>query len=388
MKSFIRVITIIIILALIPTASATAQITPAPAPAPAPAPVPAPAPAPAPAQSQQVIYGLDTTLDSRLSDLNKKLFQLNIATSGQHGGGKVLVIPTAQIKPQDMVTLMEDMTVMCRIFDKELAQSNLRQGMDLIGVTLPSTFSLDNGSIEAMYIQGYGALFMTTVDFPLSPPPQTEEQEEAKEEDADPVWEQMKQEIFSPGEAARRTSDRQEEKYDARKVKNLKSTLTKALIHAANIRGLKPDESVILRVTGKAGQSSNVVIQVISRTNEFIVYDKNKNTTSLYKGSLPDELAYSSQTVLIIRAKKSYIDALAQNKISFDQFQEKIQLLSYPCLGENLSRGLPPSFPTDGLYGGSSSDRGRSRSRSGGTDAMEGSGIDEIGRSSSNRRGR
>jgi len=71
---------------------------------------------------------------------------------------------------------------------------------------------------------------MRTVDFPLSPP-QTEEQEETEEEDADPVWEQMKQEIFSPEEVVRHTPNRQGEKYDARKVKNLKSTLIKALVN-------------------------------------------------------------------------------------------------------------------------------------------------------------
>ena len=371
MKSFIKAFTIIIILALIPTAWATAQITPAPAPA------------PAPAQSQKVIYELDKTPDSRLRDLNEKLIQLNIATSGQHGGGKVLVIPTAEIKPQDMVTLMEDMTVMCRIFDKKLAQSNLVPGTPFIGrVTLPSTFSLDNGSIEAMYIQGYGALFMTTVDFPLSPPPQTEEQEEAKEEDADPVWEQMKQEIFSPQEAAKRTSDRPEEKYDARKVKNLKSTLIEALVHAANIRGLKPDEFVVLTVTREAGWSDPLATRLYGSGDSRFIATASGGTKS---GTL-------SPTVLTIRAKKSYVDALAQNKISFDQFQEKIQLLSYPCLGENLSRGSSPSFlggETISIGPGSSSagrSIGRSGRRSSGRDDMESSGIDEMGQSSRDRR--
>ena len=83
----------------------------------------------------------------------------------------------------------------------------------------------------------------------------------------------------------------------------------------------------------------------------------------MYQGGLPDELAYSSQTVLIIRAKKSYIDALEQDKIDFNEFEEKIQILSYPCLGENLSRSLPTSFSIDGLSGGSSSNRRRSSGR-------------------------
>jgi hypothetical protein len=364
MKSLIRAITIIIVLALIPAVSATAQNS-------------------AGSVSRVSVGEYDELLAPHSIDPLVQLRTLLSTTNQQSGGGKVLVIPTAEIKPQDMVTLMEDMTVMCRIFDKKLAQSNLVPGMPFYGrVRLSSPFSLDSQSMGAMYVQGYGALFMRTVDFPLSPPPQTEEREETEEEDADPVWEQMKQEMFSPQDVARQAPGRQEEKYDARKVKNLKSTIIKALVHTANIRGLKPDESVILTVTGKASRSPNIVIKEVAGMNSIIVYDKNEKTTRLYDGGLPDELAYSSQTVLTIRAKKSYIDALAQNKISFDQFQEKIQLLSYPCLGENLSRGSSPYYwpgATTGYSPYGSSSVGRSSRRRG----SRSSGVDSMGQSSS-----
>jgi hypothetical protein len=370
MKSFIRAITIIIVLALIPVASAMAQ------------------------NSAGVVIE-DTLNDDELLtphsiDPLVQLRTLLSTTNQQSGGGKVLVIPTAEIKPQDMVTLMEDMTVMCRIFDKKLAQSNLIpvHVLNSWSSRYLSPFSRGSGSMGAMYVQGYGALFMRTVDFPLSPPPQTEPQEEAEEEDADPVWEQMKQEVFSPQVVARQTPGRQEEKYDARKVKNLKSTLIKALVHAANIRGLKPDELVVFTVTG-SGVSSNVgkVVAIPGHNQVMVTYkDKDKNVTKLLTSPSLNDLGISSPTVLTIRAKKSYIDALAQNKISFDQFQEKIQLLSYPCLGENLNRGLSPSFlrgETISISPGSSS-AGRSSRRRGGNS----SGIDSRGQSSSGRSGR
>jgi len=216
MKSFIGAITITIVLTLLPTGSIT----------------PLTALTVATEREGGVVDVVESAPASRTNDAIIQLRTLLSTTNQQSGGGKVLVIPTAEIKPQDMdmVALMEDMTVMCRIFDKKLAQSNLVPGMSLFGsVRLSSPFSLDSQSMGAMYVQGYGALFMRTVDFPLSPP-QTEEQEETEEEDADPVWEQMKQEIFSPEEVVRHTPNRQGEKYDARKVKNLKSTLIKALV--------------------------------------------------------------------------------------------------------------------------------------------------------------
>jgi len=330
MKSFIRAITITIVLTLIPAGSTGAQTPPT-------------------AVSQQAAGEVDKTLPF-LKDLDKAYIELNIAGTGQFDSGGILVIPTAEIKPQDVVTLMEDMNVMCRIFDKKLAQSHLISGNFLSSSGRLSMAFLRNSSpIEAMYVQGYGALFFTKIDFPLSPPPQAQEEKETKEEDVDPVWEQMKREMYTPQEAARRsTDDRPEEKYDAGKVKELKETLIKTLKHAANIRGLKPDESVILSVTG-SGVSTNVLIQAISGTNNFIVFDKDKNITRVYKDSLPDELAYSSPTVLVIRAKKSDIDAFANGTLGFDQFSQKTQLISYPYLGE--VRGARSSLSSSsGIY--------------------------------------
>jgi len=327
MKSFIRAITITIVLNLLLAGSTTAQITPAPAPT-APAAV---------SQSQQVVSEVDKTLPSLLSDLNEKLIQLKIATTGQYGGGRVLVIPTAEIMPQDMVTMMEDMTVMCRIFDKRLAESNLIPGRFTTDsrIRLSTSFSRDSRSTGAMYIQGYGALFLTKVDFLLSPLPEAPEEKETEEEDTDPLWTQMRQEIYAPEEAdrRRRTGDRPEEKYDAEKVEELKETLIKTLKHAANLRNLKPDESVILTVIGKAGQPAASAIERLYEEDysRYIISTNRAGT------------GFSSPTVLTVRAKKTDIDAFAEGKLSFDQFTEKTQLLSYSYLGENLGTSSSPS---------------------------------------------
>jgi len=338
MKSFTRAITITIVLNLLLAGSTTAQTVPAPAPAPA-----------SPQAVSNVVEGNTSGL--------KETFRLLInARAQQYGGGKVLVIPTAEIQPQDLVTMMEDMTVMCRIFDKRLEQSNLVSGRFTTDsrIILPMPFSQDSRSTGAMYIQGYGALFLTRVDFLLSPPPEAPEEKETKEEDVDPVWEQMKQEMYEPEDVSRRrrTGERPEEKYDAEKVEELKETLIKSLKHAANIRALKPDESVILTVTGKAGQSSPFVTRLYkSGDSKYIA------TESAGAGSVS-----LSPTVLTIRAKKLDIDAFAEGKLSFEKFTEKTQLLSYSFLGENVG-GPSRSSPTDMYYGGRSGRDSRLRHR-------------------------
>lgn len=334
MKSFIRAITITIVLTLITAGSARTQVTHAPVQT-----TPS-------AAIQQLQQQMIKEANKRADDFRQKYFQLNIASKGQYDGGKVLVIPTAEIMPQDMVTMMEDMTVMCRIFDKRLEQSQPIRGRfsSNSGWTF---FSQDSRSTGAMYIQGYGALFLTKVDFLLSPPPEAPEEKETEEEDADPLWTQMRQEIYAPEEAdrRRRSDDRPEEKYDVEKVAELKETIIKTLKHAANIRGLKPDESVILTVIGKAGQ---LAVSAIERLNEED-YSRYIVSTRARTGSL-------SPTVLTIRAKKADIDAFAKGQFDFDQFRQKTQLLSYSYLGESVG-GPSRSSPTNVIYGGSSNRR-------------------------------
>jgi len=246
--------------------------------------------------------------EAELRELVANLRVLNQRTS-QYSAATALVIPTAEeIKPEDLITIMEDLNVMARIFDKKLAQSYLISGEYLMREAfrrrIRTRFSSDTRGTKAMYIQGYGALFLTNVDFPLSPPPKAEEVKETEEEAIDPVWEQMKQEMYEPEDVSRRrrTDDRPEEKYDPEKVENLKSTLIKALKHAANIRGLKSDEWV------------NVA-------------------------------TVSSSTILTVRAKKSDIDTFSKGELDFDEFRQKVVIFTYPYLpaverGRSISTNL------------------------------------------------
>ena len=256
--------------------------------------------------------------------------QVRISSYPHSGGEAVLVIPAAEMKVEDLATITEDMSVMSRIFDKKLSQARLTTVRSnwSIGAYDSRLFGRSSGAIEAIYLEGYGALFLMKVNALLSPPPEALEEKETEEEDTDPLWTQMRQEMYTPQDVRRRrTDDRPEEKYDAEKVEELKETLIKTLKHAANIRALKRDESVILTVTGKASQSGQLV-------------------TRLYSSGLSRHIATGpggagsgpfSPTVLTIRAKKSDIDAFANGTLSFDQFTQKTLLLSYSYLGENIS---------------------------------------------------
>jgi len=230
---------------------------------------------------------------------------------------------------------------MLRVLEHKLSQALPAPGRGNWFVGFNSFFGRDSGAPEAIYIEGYGALFLMKVDFPLSPPKVQEEEKEVKEEDADPVWEQMKQDMYAPERDVRirRMTNRPEEEYDAEKVEKLKTTLIEALKHAANIRGLKPDESIILTITG-SGESASQTVGMVSKTNKYVIVE-NDNSSGMASGYFSGDTEPSSPAVLVIRAKRSDIDAFSKGDLDYDQFGQKVQIFTCPYLGENIG-GIPP----------------------------------------------
>jgi len=343
MKPLVRTITVFAILNLTVTGLALAQAVSTP-------PQPAPAPTtPEPAQvgtvettekevqmeaarsqmeaSREQMERAKNTGEKSLSKLSKNLAELRFNFGdpfSRSGAGMVLVIPTSEMKVEELAAITEDMTVMSRIFDEQLGQEQSRQNRY---TWFSGTFIGQGRLPETMYLQGYGALFLMKVDFPLSPGPAVQEEEkQPQKEGIDPVWEQMRRDIYEPQEDRRRREERTEEKYDAEKVENLKTNIIKALKHAANIRSLKPDESVIITVTGSGDSSKTTGIAIAGR-GLVLTQNKDNKSMSIVTPTAPlSDWGSSSSTVLIIRAKKSDIDAFAKGDSDLDKFRKQVQI--------------------------------------------------------------
>ena len=328
--------TIISILALILLAAGFASANNAPE-APVGPSMPSPMPAPTPPAPPT---------PPTLPAVNNNIYNLSRGLSfGSRTGsaGTILVIPSEQTKTEDLLAINEDMNVMSRIFEKNIGQA--RSSTAYGGVFGPRNdpFSMymgaGRGGIQSIYLQGFGALFLMKVDFPLSPSPemQDEEKETIQAEEGDSVWQQMRQQIYEPVKFERgHRTDRPEKQYDAQEVENFKTTLIEALKHATNIRSLKPDESVILTITG-SGQATGTTITAVTRSgdNQIIVQERTndgKTITKVISGTSLDGIGLSSPSILVIRAKKSDIDEFAKGDIDFDQFRQRVKLLTYPLL--------------------------------------------------------
>ncbi len=237
---------------------------------------------------------------------------LGQAKGGAESIGGLLVL-SSPAKSEDLAMIIEDLNIMSRILDKKIGRAQDSR------VALLGDIRLDNllrGShttarTQAMYVQGYAALFFANVDFPLSPPPQA--QTDKVKESADPVWEQTKAAMTAsdkgPGIEYMHQRDAAARRYDKDKVEQLKTDLVKALKHAANIRNLKGDESIILVVAG---------------TRPGLVVAEHGREQHLYQYVQSD----TQPVMLTIRAKKTDIDAYAAAKIDYDQFRQRTAILT------------------------------------------------------------
>ncbi len=389
MKSYIRTIIVLGVIALLTISSTLAQETPGETAtagieslqlgAAAPPPVP---PLPPPSSFPGAAAGEVDVADSfELAEEPPRgaYTYVNLAPTAagrsSSSSRKVLVIPDTEIKTEELAAITQDLQVMAHIFHKIFTGPRLIDGLF---EDYGDFFGRGSRATEAVYLQGYGVLFLMEVNIPLSSPPKAKEQE--KDENAtkaDSVWKQAQQEIFQPSVYRNKRVLNSAEIYDAEKVEELKSRLIKALKHAANMKNLEPDELIILTVIGKGpsysgdlyggggygggmggygggGYSSGLSeYEGVGAANAGRSYSRTRGRYSTTRSTRGGTGSVSS-TVLTIRAKKSDIDAFAKGDLDYDKFREKAQILTYPSLGQQVGRGYrlfryrqPPEPPVE-----------------------------------------
>jgi len=285
---------------------------------------------------------------------------------------KVLVVPSAEINPKDLAELIEDMQIMSHILDERFKETRRVQG---VFTDFGDFFGRDNRQTEATYLQGYGVLFSMEVNFAFSPAPKQQAQQvEQTDENVDSTWLKARQQVFSPGESRGAGGPDSAEGYNNRMVEELKRDLIATLKHAANIRGVQPDEWVILTVIGGGRQGGGgfggggfMMGGMGGMYGGSSYGGTSSGSMGGFGGGYSVSGGYggggmagggggmmggtsggmsggmgsmggmggfggtgvSQTTVLTIRAKKSHIDAYAQDEQIFEQFRQKVQIFTY-----------------------------------------------------------
>jgi len=266
----------------------------------------------------------------------------------QRSTGSVFVVPAAETSVEDLLTANEDMTVMARILTRALKNANLG-GQNSNPFTSPLGFPFTGQgipSVRTIYLEGYGALFTLSVDFPLAPGSRDEQATpEQNPEETDPLWQQVREDLYEPGRSERRVDPFDEEtpQYNAEKVETLKATLTATLKHAANIRTLGPEEAVVVTVSGATVRGQLKSIKSVPGTNEIEFIDSQGRTSRITAEHLVD-IQPSAPTILLIRAKGSDIIAFARGEVNLEQFRPRVRVLAYPHLGQMMNSNTRTSI--------------------------------------------
>lgn len=264
----------------------------------------------------------------------------------------VVVIPTSEVDPTMLTQVKEDMGIMLQILREKLSEPRT-----ILGTLYDfGDFFDSGGGTEALYLEGYGAVFVMKVSFPLmsATSPSGSEPEPA----GDPVWQRARQRLYTPGGISGR-SGTTPIPTDPESFEQFKDDMTGMLKHAANIRHLPADESVVLTIVSQVSQSPGRFGQAarssygsggsygggfvaggtfsssssFSSSGQVTTYGRTGGYGGGAYGATGGQNGYGGAsapgTVLTLRAAKADIDAFAQGDITFEQFCTKVKTISY-----------------------------------------------------------
>ena len=194
---------------------------------------------------------------------------------------------------------------------------NQPRGRKAMGIDV--WFASGSNPFRSMYLDGYGALFMLKVGFPLLSPPKGETRKEKTETSS--TWDEARQEMYGHPSGNKIMSSPVED-YDPEKVNSLKDALLEALKNASNIRDLKADDSVTLCVFG--GASGPGKAQSIIKRGSGAAELQNRLWVVGDRGGMQ-----ARSTIMTIRVKKSDVDAFAKGKLDLDEFRKKAKVSTY-----------------------------------------------------------
>jgi hypothetical protein len=239
-----------------------------------------------------------------------------ILTRGAGAAGKPLVIRSSTQEPKEEANLEEDLAVMAHIFDKSLEDLPGGQPHAFKAAGIDVVFTPAQSPMRCLYLDGYGAVFLLNVSFPLVPPPQKVEKEKPA---VDSAWAEAQEELFGqPGEGHFVAGTAEE--YSEEKVNHLKDLLYDTLKNATNIRGLKTDDWVTVAVFG--GSSSVRAKAKAAAKRTWVAKDGDMLLWHDSEGP-------GRQTMLTVRVKKVDVDAYAKGKMNAEEFQKRAKLTAY-----------------------------------------------------------
>ncbi|MCX8154924.1 MAG: hypothetical protein N3J91_00500 [Verrucomicrobiae bacterium] len=245
---------------------------------------------------------------------------------------RTLVVSPRVVEAKQMADMEEDLAVMSRLLAKDVEFELREEDQRPMNVVI-SAFGDQVRAPEAMYLEGFGAFFYLTVDFPLLPEAAAKaDKPEAPPMDSD--WDRARAELFGGApEGPRWVAPRigvgeppPPPAYKAEKVEDLKRVLLSCLRNAVNIRGMKAEDWVQVSVCsfprGAGGGEGGMAMSQVSVTT----LQDGKAVTRSYGGGGG---AGPRQGQLNLQIKRSDLQAYAEGKMTLEELRKKAQISVY-----------------------------------------------------------
>jgi hypothetical protein len=254
---------------------------------------------------------------------------LTAVSDADPGGGanRTLVLTKEAADTKGNSEVEEDLNVMARILDKA-ANGREERGRNAMGLVVHGGFAGSAVAPRNLYLEGYGALFFLGVNYPLVPN-QTKKVDEDSKEEANGEWEEARRELSQPPgvkafnfvpQAGPFMGFGGGEEYDAEKVEKLKSDLISSLKNASHIRRLKSDENITVVVSGR-GDGGPAPGRIVTHH-----IAGGRNSMAIFGGRGGPE---SPSPRLILRVKKSEVEAFQRDKTSLEDFRKRVSVAVY-----------------------------------------------------------
>ncbi|HUD46752.1 MAG TPA: hypothetical protein VMR33_07970 [Candidatus Baltobacteraceae bacterium] len=282
---------------------------------------------------------------------------------GRDGESAVSVV---RFKTPDQAALDEtaaDLSILSFIFSQNLERALSEDGDEMGAYKLGIPMLLQTGgqSVEASYIEGFGAVFDMKVRFPLVRPADADK--ESQTSPANSEWEQARRALAGDTQSDPRSANPFEKTvhFNPKLVETLKKRVIQLLGNASHLRHVQPDEWVAVTFSGPPNVvTPNSGVGSASAGGGSLgsssIDDPNEPAKPSSSSSKPDEASPGTEnpsqpgqniaaarrvpnrmTILTIRVKKTNADAFAANKMTEDEFFRSAEIANY--LGPIVENG-------------------------------------------------
>lgn len=310
---------------------------------------------------QQQIHRSVDEIKRATGHVGRAMSSMRFGLSGP-AASRLLVIPGSGERKAPISQTRAELAIMSRLLTKAAnPESNARANFrfDFGGVSFG-----EHRELDALYLDGYGAVFLIDVDYPLVAPPKLAATTGKDTNATDAAWEAARREVTgvpAPGERGRsgvRTftlgnlqagmgrygfgggtagggGAPPEVEYQADRVKQLTDRLIGALRHASNIKSMSPTDKLVVHVHGQSARNhpteavGKVIEEQLVPGGGGAVGGSGMTGVSVIQATeTVDENGQNPGTSLTLEVPMSAVQDVAEARITREEFAKLVHVVA------------------------------------------------------------